>query len=182
MNAADGGPSPALILILGGMRSGKSRRAEETALACGLRPVYLATALAGDAETEARIAAHRARRGGRWRTVEVPFELPAAITRESAPDRVLLVECLTMWLTNLLTAGTEVETAFRRLERALLERRGPIVLVANEAGLGVVPPDPLSRRFLDHAGSLHRRLAAVADRVELVVAGLPLTLKPATGA
>ncbi len=178
MKTTGGGACHSLVLILGGMRSGKSRRAEELAAASGLAPVYLATAVAGDAETESRIAAHRARRGENWRTVEVPVELAAAISREARPDRILLVDCLTMWLTNLLMAEMEVAAACDRLEEALRDRRGPILLVSNEVGLGVVPAAPLSRRFLDHAGNLHRRLAALADRVELVVAGLPLALKP----
>ncbi|HFD15979.1 MAG TPA: bifunctional adenosylcobinamide kinase/adenosylcobinamide-phosphate guanylyltransferase [Rhodospirillales bacterium] len=160
------------------MRSGKSRRAEDLVAASGLARVYLATAVAGDTEMEARIAAHRRRRGRDWRTVEVPLRLPEAILAESRPDRILLVDCLTLWLTNLLMAKAEPATAFERLAEALAARRGPVVLVSNEVGLGVVPADPLGRRFVDLAGDLHRRLAALADRVELVVAGLPLVLKP----
>ncbi len=175
---ADPPSSPPLILVLGGMRSGKSRRAEDLVAASGLARVYLATALAGDAEMTGRIAAHRRRRGNGWRTVEVPLGLPEAIRAESRPDRILLVDCLTLWLTNLLTAEAEPAAACERLEAALAARRGPVVLVSNEVGLGVVPADPLSRRFVDLAGELHRRLAALADRVELVVAGLPLVLKP----
>ncbi len=173
--------TPSLTLVLGGMRSGKSRHAERLASNSGLEPVYLATAEALDPEMAARIAAHRRRRGAHWRTLEVPLALPEAIGEESHPGRILLVECLTMWLNNLLMAEVDIAASFERLEAALAARRGPLILVGNEVGFGVVPGDPLSRRFVDHAGTLHQRLAILADRVELVVAGLPLVVKPARG-
>ncbi len=173
--------APSLTLVLGGMRSGKSRHAERLARESGLEPVYLATARALDAEMAARIAAHRRRRGDDWRTVEVPLALPEAICEESRPGRILLVECTSMWLNNLLMAEADLPASFERFEAALAARRCPVVLVGNEVGFGVVPGDPLSRRFVDHAGALHQRLAVLADRVELVVAGLPLVVKPAPG-
>jgi adenosylcobinamide kinase / adenosylcobinamide-phosphate guanylyltransferase len=163
-------------LVLGGARSGKSRYAEaavEAAVRCG---TYCATAEAGDAEMAARIAAHRARRGRFWQTIEVPLELPAAIAA-AAPGRPLLVDCLTLWLSNLLCAGRPVERETDALATALGRAAGPVVLVANEVGMGLVPETPLGRRFRDAAGRLNQEMAALADRVVFVAAGLPLVLK-----
>ena len=171
--------APSSILVIGGQRSGKSRYAEGLVAASGLRPVYLATATAGDGEMAARIAAHRARRGDGWRTVEEPLELTAALERVSRSDSAVLVECLTLWLTNLMAAGRPVAEESGRLVTALGRLAGPVVIVTNEVGWGIVPDNALSRCFADELGTLNRRVAEVADRVVLVAAGLPMTLKPA---
>ncbi|MEO1089708.1 MAG: bifunctional adenosylcobinamide kinase/adenosylcobinamide-phosphate guanylyltransferase [Pseudomonadota bacterium] len=170
-------PSPPLVLVLGGQRSGKSRWAEARTVAAGGSPVYIATAEAKDDEMAARIAAHRARRGGAWRVVEEPLELAAAIAAESAPRQPLLVDCLTLWLTNLLMAERAVAPAVEDLTSALETRRGAVVLVSNDVGSGVVPINPLARRFVDEAGLLHQRIAAAATEAVSMVAGLPLVLK-----
>ena len=166
-------------LILGGVRSGKSRLAERRARDSGLEVVYVATAQPLDEEMRRRIDEHRALRPSSWRTREEPLELAAALAAEAAPGRCLLVECLTLWLTNLLCADDEA--GLRRRRDALVELLptlpGHILLVGNESGFGVVPTAPLARRYCDEAGLLHQRLAALCDRVTLTVAGLPLELK-----
>ncbi len=169
---------PALTLILGGIRSGKSERAEVLVRSSGLVPVYIATARPLDKEMRARIARHRERRGEGWRTVEAPLDLAGAIEREADPARILLVDGLGVWLTNLLVERQPVEPAIRDVEQALAQAPGPAVVVSEEVGLAPIPADPLTRRLADLLGGLNRRLAARASRVELVVAGLPLTLKP----
>jgi adenosylcobinamide kinase/adenosylcobinamide-phosphate guanylyltransferase len=166
-----------LMLVLGGARSGKSRHAERLALASGLAPVYLATAQALDDEMARRIAAHRARRGPHWRTVEEPLDLLGALQRECAPGRIVLVDCLTLWLSNLMVAGREVEAESARLLEALSGLAGPVVLVSNEVGQGVVPDNAMARQFVDHAGFLHQGIAERADAVVCMTAGLPHRLK-----
>ena len=168
---------PAVTLVLGGARSGKSRYAEALIEAAAPRGTYCATAEPGDAEMTARIATHRARRGDFWRTVEAPLELPSVIVSEAAADRPLLIDCLTLWLSNLLLADKNIETETRLLCAALGEADGSVVLVANEVGLGLVPETPLGRRFRDAAGRLNQEVASLADRVVFIVAGLPLVLK-----
>jgi adenosyl cobinamide kinase/adenosyl cobinamide phosphate guanylyltransferase len=160
--------------VLGGARSGKSRYAES--LITRLPPpwVYVATAHAFDDEMRARILEHRAGRTAGWRTVEVPLALAAAL--REAGDAPVLVDCLTLWLTNLMLGGADLAAAEAALD-ASLGRAAPTVLVSNEVGLGIVPDNPLARRFRDQAGRLHQRLAARADRVVLMVAGLPLFVK-----
>ncbi len=175
--AADRSPLPRLTLVLGGARSGKSRHAERLVLASGLAPVYVATALALDAEMAARIAEHRARRGDAWRTVEEPLELVAALKRECAPGRAVLVDCLTLWLTNLMVRERPVPVAIERLIASLAALRGPAVLVSNEVGQGIVPANAMARAFVDHAGFLHQRIAEQADAVVFMTAGLPRRLK-----
>ena len=168
-----------LTLVLGGARSGKSRYAESVivALPPPWRPpwTYLATAEAGDAEMAERIAAHRTRRGPQWRTVEAPLDLGAALN----PCRTVpvLVDCLTLWLSNLMLADADIDAEMALLEQTLANASAPVVLVANEVGSGIVPDNPLGRRFRDLQGLLNQRLAARADRVVLVVAGLPLAIK-----
>ncbi len=160
--------------MLGGARSGKSRYAE--ALLTRLSPpwVYIATAQAFDDEMQARITEHRARRAEGWRTVEAPLALPDAL--RDAGNAPVLVDCLTLWVSNLLLAGANLLAAEAALDAAL-DRAAPTVLVSNEVGLGIVPDNALARRFRDHAGWLHQRLAARADRVVFTVAGLPLFVK-----
>jgi adenosylcobinamide kinase/adenosylcobinamide-phosphate guanylyltransferase len=168
-------------LILGGVRSGKSRLAERLARESGLPVTYLATALPGDDEMRARIAAHQARRPADWQLVEEPLRLAATLTAVCAEDRCVLIECLTLWLTNLLCGDDEA-----RLQHELDALRirvptlpGQLIFVANEVNMGVIPMDPLSRRYCDLAGTLHQALAADCDRVILTVAGLPLLVKGA---
>ena len=169
-------PLPRLTLMLGGARSGKSRHAERLVLASGLVPVYLATAEALDEEMAARIAAHRARRGPAWRTVEVALELVAALTTECAAGRAVLVDCLTLWLTNLMVHERPVAAEIERLIDVLPRLPGALVVVSNEVGQGVVPVAAMARAFVDHAGFLHQRIAERADAVLLVTAGLPQRL------
>ena len=166
-------------LILGGARSGKSRLAERLAAESGLRVCYFATAQAQDAEMAARIATHQARRPGDWRTVEEPVALGAALRAHAAADRCLVVDCLTLWLTNLMLHPDPATFARERasLLATLPQLPGRVILVGNETGMGVVPMGELTRRFCDEAGWLHQELAALCDTVLLTVAGLPLTLK-----
>lgn len=166
-------------LILGGVRSGKSRLAEQRARGSGLEVVYIATAIAaGDAELEDRIRQHRKRRPESWVVVEEPLALAQTLRTHASERRCVVVECLTLWLTNLLCDPGD---PFARERLSLLETlpalAGDIILVSNETGLGIVPLGALSRRFADTIGDLHRSLAALCDRVTLTVAGLPLTLK-----
>jgi adenosylcobinamide kinase/adenosylcobinamide-phosphate guanylyltransferase len=169
--------APRLTLVLGGMRSGKSRHAESLIIASASPPwIYIATAQAFDAEMTERIAHHRARRGTGWQTVDAPHDLAGAIGN-APPDTALLVDCLTLWLTNRMLAEVDIEADTTALEKALAQRRGPTVLVSNEVGSGVVPDNALARRFADLQGRLNQRIAGRADRVVLVVAGLPLTVK-----
>ncbi len=166
-------------LILGGVRSGKSRLAEQRARASARQVVYVATAInVGDVEMDARIRQHRARRPPEWITIEEPFALGSVLLANASPERCLLVECLTLWLTNLLCVKpARLDEERRSLCAAVAELSGTLILVANETGLGVVPLGELSRRFLDASGGLHQTLAALCDRVTLTVAGLPLELK-----
>jgi adenosylcobinamide kinase/adenosylcobinamide-phosphate guanylyltransferase len=168
---------PPVTLVLGGARSGKSRYAERLVEEAAAGGTYCATAEPGDGEMAARIAAHRARRGPFWQTVEVPLELPVAIVKKAAVDRPLLIDCLTLWLSNLLLAGKCIEAETAAFAAALREAVGPVVLVANEVGLGLVPETPLGRRFRDEAGRLNQEIAGLADRVVFIAAGLPLVLK-----
>jgi adenosylcobinamide kinase/adenosylcobinamide-phosphate guanylyltransferase len=180
---ATGAPQPTVAplspstLVLGGARSGKSRYAEALIASRGAG-LYLASAEAGDAEMAERIRQHRARRGAAWETLEEPLELAAALIREARPDRPILVDCLTLWLSNLLLAGRDLEAETRQLVGSLAALRGPVVLVSNEVGLGIVPDNALARRFRDAAGRLNQEVAAACERVVLVAAGLPLILKP----
>lgn len=165
------------LFVIGGARSGKSRHAQMRAEQTGLAPVYVATAQAFDGEMADRIARHQADRDARWRTVEAPIDLAGAIAREAAPGRVLLVDCLTLWLTNLLLAEHDIAAALTALERAVAGAAGPVIVVSNEVGQGIVPDNALARRFRDEAGWANQRLAACCDEAELVCAGLALRLK-----
>ena len=166
----------AVILITGGARSGKSRRAESRARACPGQPVYIATAEALDGEMEERIARHRARRGTDWIEREVPLDLVAALTASDGGG-ARLVDCLTLWLSNLMHAERDWERAVTELADILPRQTSPVVLVTNEVGLGIVPDNALARRFRDAAGLMNQTIAAIADEVEFVVAGLPMKLK-----
>ncbi|MGB8275888.1 MAG: bifunctional adenosylcobinamide kinase/adenosylcobinamide-phosphate guanylyltransferase [Alphaproteobacteria bacterium] len=167
---------PRTTLILGGARSGKSRLAEDLIAARG-PGLYLATGAAGDAEMAERIRLHRERRGSSWRTLEEPLDLVSALVDHAAPGRPVLVDCLTLWLSNLMAAGRDPEAETARLADALPGLRGPVVLVSNEVGLGIVPDNALARAFRDHAGRLHQAVADKAGLVLFVAAGLPLVLK-----
>jgi adenosylcobinamide kinase/adenosylcobinamide-phosphate guanylyltransferase len=166
-----------VTLILGGVRSGKSRHAETLVESQPGACLYLATAEAGDAEMSERIARHRARRGPRWETVEEPLELVAALDGVAGPGRAVLVDCLTLWLTNLLAAGREPAGETARLAAWLESPPGPVVLVSNEVGLGVVPENALARAFIDHAGHLHQAVGEVAQSVRLMAAGQVVHVK-----
>lgn len=172
-----GNPDFHLTLVLGGARSGKSRHAEALCLATGLQPVYVATSQALDAEMEGRIARHRAERDPRWTTIEEPLELAACLQAHARPDRVMLVECLTLWLTNMMVAEKDVAAASAELVEVLPTLPGRIVLVSNEVGQGIVPTNAMARAFVDHAGRLHQRIAAVATAVTFVAAGIARELK-----
>ena len=166
-------------LILGGARSGKSRLAEQLAAGSGLAVRYIATSQALDGEMSARIAHHRQRRPAAWGLIEEPLELARVLRDNAAAERCLLVDCLTLWLTNLLMLEDEARLAAEReaLLECLSELPGRVILVSNETGLGIVPLGELSRRYVDAAGWLHQALAARCQRVVFTVAGLPMVLK-----
>ena len=166
-------------LILGGVRSGKSALAEQLALESGLAVTYIATAQAGDDEMRERILHHRRRRPIQWDLLEVGCDLADELVKVAAAGRCLLVDCLTLWLTRLLTDPDpeRLATETAELLRVLPELPGRIIMVSNETGLGVVPMGELTRRFCDESGRLHQRLATLCDRVILTVAGLPQVLK-----
>ena len=161
-------------LVLGGARSGKSALAERLVRGMGGAPTYVATATAGDGEMRERIAQHRADRGEGWRTVEEPLALADAVRAAGGP---VLVDCLTLWLSNLMFAGRNLAHETARLLDALAAT-SPVVLVSNEVGLGLVPDTPLGRRFRDAQGRLNQAVAAAVPRVLFVAAGLPIQLKP----
>ena len=168
-----------LELALGGARSGKSCYAEQRALASGLECIYIATAHAGDGEMAERIRQHQEQRSGFSKTIEEPLQLAAVIAEQMSASRCLLIDCLTLWLTNLLLLDNEARFAQEKsaLFDVLKNYRGHIVFVSNEVGQGIVPLDPLSRRFVDESGRLHQQLATICNRVAFVVAGLPQILK-----
>ena len=169
-------PEGHLTLVLGGARSGKSRHAEALIEACPAPWTCIATAQAFDDEMRARIAEHRRRRSGAWRTVEAPLDLPQALA--GVPDgRPVVVDCLTLWLSNVMLAERDIEAECGRLVEALRKPRGPWIVVSNEVGLGIVPENALARRFRDAAGSLNQEVAAEADSVVFMAAGLPMKVK-----
>ncbi|MCX5493755.1 bifunctional adenosylcobinamide kinase/adenosylcobinamide-phosphate guanylyltransferase [Kaistia dalseonensis] len=169
---------PRTALVLGGARSGKSRFAEDLAIRTGLEPVYIATAEARDGEMSDRIGHHRARRGDQWSTIEAPLALVPALVAQADVGRVVLVDCLTLWLSNLMEVGRDPLAEGEALAAALLEIAGPVVLVSNEVGSGIVPMNALARRFADEQGRLNQTIARAAASVFLVAAGLPVSLKP----
>ncbi len=165
-----------LTLVLGGARSGKSRYAEQLVMAAPAPWTYVATAEPFDDEMRARIAEHKSRRGADWQTIDAPTDLAGAI--EDAPkDRIVLVDCLTLWLNNLMFRKINIETAIENLEAALVARGAPTVLVSNEVGFGIVPDNAEARRFRDLQGRLNQRIAAMAGQVVLLVAGIPVLVK-----
>ena len=167
-----------IIFVLGGARSGKSRFAEERTRAfVSEENIYIATAECRDAEMESRIALHRSRRGTDWRTIEAPYRLAETLVAEARSDRAILVDCLTLWLTNHLLADADLEAEGDNLASALAMAGGPVVLVSNEVGLSIVPENALARRFRDEAGRLNQKIAAIADEAWFIAAGLPLRLK-----
>lgn len=163
--------------VTGGARSGKSRFAQRLAEELPAERLFIATAEAWDEEMAERIARHRADRGPAWSTVEAPYDLPATIAAADRSDRVLLVDCLTLWASNLILAERDVDPAVDALVAALRDASGAVVLVSNEVGMGIVPDNALARRFRDVAGTINQRVAAIADRATLVVSGLPVALK-----
>lgn len=173
------GPGLISTLVLGGARSGKSTYAERLVLGSGLQPLYIATATPGDNEMAERIAHHRGRRGPDWTTFEEPLALTETLRREAQAGRAVLVDCLTLWLSNLMMAERDVEREAARLCETLAALAGPVVLVSNEVGMGLVPDTPLGRHFRDAQGRLNQLVGAAVPAVVFVAAGLPLVLKPA---
>jgi adenosylcobinamide kinase / adenosylcobinamide-phosphate guanylyltransferase len=176
-------PLAPLTLVLGGARSGKSayaqRRTETAAAQHGSAPVMIATAQAFDAEMEARIAAHRAERGDGWRTIEAPLDLAAAV-EGLKPGEAATIDCLTLWLSNLILADQDVAAASGRLVAILTATQANLCVVSNEVGMGIVPDNALARRFRDEAGRLHQQVAAAAGCMVVMFAGVALTLKGGT--
>jgi adenosylcobinamide kinase/adenosylcobinamide-phosphate guanylyltransferase len=172
-------PDPAgrsLTFLLGGARSGKSAHAEKLATALPAPWTYIATAQAYDDEMTERIALHRSRRGDGWRTVDAPLDLAGAL-RELPSEQPVLVDCLTLWLSNHMLAEHDLDAPSDELETVLAAPRGPWFVVSNEVGMGIVPDNALGRRFRDAQGRLNQRIAARADRVLFMVAGLPMQVK-----
>ena len=168
---------PRLTLVLGGARSGKSRHAEALVTANAPPWIYVATAQAFDEEMTERIAQHRARRADGWRTLETTHDLAGLVRSHGNSNTPILIDCLTLWLSNVMLADMDVPATSAELTDALAAARGPIVAVSNEVGLGIVPDNALARAFRDAQGRLNQQIAALADRVILMAAGLPLTLK-----
>ena len=166
---------PHVTLIIGGARSGKSRHAEQIIATLPPPWTYIATGQAFDDEMRERIAEHRHRRRDGWQTIEAPVDLGGALAE--AADTPVLIDCLTLWLTNLMLGEHDTAAALSAFEAALDRHNQPTLLVSNEVGMGIVPETPLGRRFRDEAGRLNQRIAAKADRVLFMVAGLPMTVK-----
>lgn len=169
-----------VTLVLGGARSGKTRHGlalAESHRESGLSTIYIATAQAHDDEMQDRIDKHKQERDSQWTTVDAPLDLAGAVATHSRTDTCLLIDCLTLWATNLLLGEHEIEAESDRLVSALKNARGPVILVSNEVGLGIVPENKLARQFRDIAGRLNQDIAIAADRVIFVAAGLPLVLK-----
>lgn len=166
-----------ISLVLGGARSGKSAFAEKLVKGSGLKPVYVATGRALDEEMSERIAIHQDRRGKEWETVEEPLALADALRQSAVSGRAVLVDCLTLWVTNLMMAEADVMRECEELIATLPELSAPVLFVSNEVGLGIVPENAMAREFRDLAGSVNQRMAIAADKAWFVAAGLPLELK-----
>ncbi len=165
-----------ITLVMGGQRSGKSRYAEQLIENAG-GGIYLATAQAFDAEMAVRIETHQNRRGGLWQTSEEPLEIASRLRQFSTNQTPVLVDCLTLWLSNLLLADRNIETSLAQLDAALQACEGPVVLVSNEVGQGIIPDNALARQFVDCAGRMNQVVAEAADRVVWLTAGIPQILK-----
>ncbi len=182
MNASPD-PLPPVTLVLGGARSGKSLYAEglvEALAEKGGKGLYLATAEAGDAEMKARIEEHKKRRGDAWETIEEPLDIRGVLADHARPETPVLVDCLTLWLSNVMAAGRDVDGEILALAETLGGVPGPVVLVSNEVGTGIVPDNALARSYMDYAGRMNQAVAAVAGRVVMMTAGLAQTLKDET--
>ncbi|MDE3016530.1 MAG: bifunctional adenosylcobinamide kinase/adenosylcobinamide-phosphate guanylyltransferase [Pseudomonadota bacterium] len=166
-----------ITFILGGARSGKSSYAEQLARQIRRPRIYIATAEALDEEMQVRIAEHRRRRGDDWTTLEVPLAIAEIIQNPSHKKSLILVDCLTLWLSNLMRHGLDITAQSQALTEALQSTQARVILVSNEVGQGIVPDNPLARRFIDRTGILHQQVAAVAGRVVWVAAGVPTIIK-----
>ncbi|MEP3275193.1 MAG: bifunctional adenosylcobinamide kinase/adenosylcobinamide-phosphate guanylyltransferase [Stappiaceae bacterium] len=171
-------PAVKSVLVTGGARSGKSAFAEALVIKSGKQRFYLATATAGDEEMESRIKTHQNRRGRNWQTVEEPLEIADTIMRLSSPDAIILIDCLTLWLSNLMMNEMDIDDQVDRLALSVRQTEGPVVFVSNEVGQGIVPDNAMARSFRDHAGRLNQTIGDACDAVYLVAAGQPLLLKP----
>jgi adenosylcobinamide kinase/adenosylcobinamide-phosphate guanylyltransferase len=178
---SDDSPAPLRsLLVLGGARSGKSHYAQQLAEASGKAPVLIATGWVGDAEMAARIAKHKADRGAHWSVVEEQIHLVEVLRRDTAADKVILVDCLTLWISNLMLGSHDPEAQSATLVQSLAALAGPVIFVSNEVGSGLVPDTELARAFRDAQGKLNQELASACEAVVLVTAGLPQQLKPNT--
>ncbi|PCI05562.1 MAG: bifunctional adenosylcobinamide kinase/adenosylcobinamide-phosphate guanylyltransferase [Hyphomicrobiales bacterium] len=166
-----------VTFVLGGARSGKSKFAEDLVLKMGLKPIYLATGRALDEEMGERIAIHQERRGAEWETVEEPLALVDALQSSAYSGRVILVDCLSLWVTNLMMAKADVAKESAALAALLGEIKVPVVLVSNEVGMGIIPDNAMARRYMDLAGDVNQRVAHAASEVYFVVSGMPLKMK-----
>lgn len=171
-------PEQNSALILGGARSGKSAYAEQMVLACGNTPHYVATSQIFDDEMKQRVQQHQHRRGTQWSVTEEPLNLCEAIEDAQTGNSAILVDCLTLWLSNLMHHERNVDTETSKLLDLIPGLSQPIIFVSNEVGMGIVPENALARSFRDHQGRLNQKLAATVDRVDFIAAGLPLNLKP----
>jgi adenosylcobinamide kinase/adenosylcobinamide-phosphate guanylyltransferase len=168
---------PKVMLITGGARAGKSRYAERLMTARPAHHAVIATATAGDAEMAERIARHKAERDKTWETIEQPISVRAAIRNAARPDRILLVDCLTLWISNLMGEQRDIEVEMQGLVGTLKIAAGPVIIVSNEVGLGIVPDNPLARAFRDNLGRANQLVAAAAEVVVFMAAGIPMILK-----
>lgn len=166
-----------VVLVLGGARSGKSAFAEKLLNDSGLQKIYLATAQVFDSEMAQRVALHHERRGSEWQLVEEPTKIAEVIANHDQPSNGILVDCLTLWVTNLMMADLDIGAYGDRLVESLKMVAGTVVFVSNEVGQGIVPDNAMARAFRDYAGILHQKIAAIADEVYFVTAGLPQKLK-----